>query len=193
MRYSLASIPRLALPALLALGLIALLSACSGSSGTDDAGTSEGTGGHDEVAEHSEGGVIGSDGDELVVAIRTEGVKFVPDTLTVEAGQTVRLRLDNHDPVIHDYTVDEPGFVVLEANGAQHDDHEVVGAHDDDQNEHEGDSAAQVSLVPLHIAAEGDEHAELVFEATEPGEYVFYCSVPGHREAGMEGTIIVEG
>ena len=34
---------------------------------------------------------------------------------------------------------------------------------------------------------EGSESAEL-----KPGTYTFYCAVPGHREAGMEGTLTVK-
>jgi len=59
------------------------------------------------------------------------------------------------------------------------------------------------SSVPHNIALEGtgvDEVGEVVqnggvseIEAdVEAGEYTFYCSVPGHREGGMEGTLTVE-
>jgi plastocyanin len=60
------------------------------------------------------------------------------------------------------------------------------------------------SQVPHSIAieAEGDtvDESETITDSeTEasaelaPGEFVFYCTVPGHRESGMEGTLTVTG
>lgn len=42
-----------------------------------------------------------------------------------------------------------------------------------------------------HVYAEAGQTAEGGFTATSAGEFDFYCSIPGHREAGMEGTLVV--
>lgn len=39
------------------------------------------------------------------------------------------------------------------------------------------------------VITEGEDSTEIEFKA---GEYTFYCTVPGHREGGMEGTLTVE-
>ncbi len=127
-------------------------------------------------------------GEEQVFHLHAENVKFEPSVIRVKVGETVRLTLDNHDAFLHDYTVDEAEFVVLSAGGAEHMEHEST-ADDMPGVEEEG---ALVSLEPLHIATDAKEQAHLVFSATEPDEYEFYCSVPGHRELGMVGTLTVQ-
>lgn len=49
-----------------------------------------------------------------------------------------------------------------------------------------------VDDLDAHVAAEDGESNEGGLRADDPGRYTYYCTVPGHREAGMEGTLIVE-
>jgi plastocyanin len=54
----------------------------------------------------------------------------------------------------------------------------------------------------VHIERDGEELAasDVVADGEtteasaelEPGEYTYYCAIPGHREGGMEGTLTVE-
>ncbi|HYH12721.1 MAG TPA: c-type cytochrome [Thermomicrobiales bacterium] len=42
------------------------------------------------------------------------------------------------------------------------------------------------------LPTDGSEVLITIPEDAEPGEYEFYCSVPGHREGGMYGTLVIE-
>jgi plastocyanin len=56
--------------------------------------------------------------------------------------------------------------------------------------------------VPHNIEVEGNGVSEVTDTITQgttsvtvdlkPGEYEFYCNVPGHQEAGMDGTLTVK-
>jgi plastocyanin len=45
------------------------------------------------------------------------------------------------------------------------------------------------TIAKTEVLAEGSDSAKADLK---PGEYTFYCSVPGHRQGGMEGTLTVK-
>jgi MFS family permease len=52
--------------------------------------------------------------------------------------------------------------------------------------------AFDVDSLGIHVQLPADSTTAIVIKPTRPDSLEFYCSVPGHREAGMAGTIDVE-
>lgn len=57
----------------------------------------------------------------------------------------------------------------------------------------EGDLFHDITIPALGfgLSASSDTSASGALTPPNPGRYEFFCSVPGHREAGMSGTLVV--
>ncbi len=104
----------------------------------------------------------------------TDELAFEPDSFVVPAGEEVSLDLTAQSTVEHD-------LVMADAAGAV-----MVG------DEGHDDEAMDMEESDVHIAhADAGQSVSATFTVEEPGEYVLFCSVPGHRSAGMEATLTV--
>jgi len=114
--------------------------------------------------------------------IATDNVYDKPE-LEVLAGQPVYLTFRNEGSLIHDFTIASlpmDGEAITTVN--EHDD---LGDH-----EHGAEHAA--AEVDVHVAAAiNGGSGVLQFTPTEPGTYEYYCTVEGHKEAGMVGQLVV--
>lgn len=109
-------------------------------------------------------------GHDTSINVTAREFLFAPETLTVPVGQAVTVRLQNARATVHDFTVDNIPVTGVESHG----------------DRHEMDKMAAV-----HTSANGGREGKVTFTPTQPGRFVFYCTVPGHREAGMQGTLVV--
>lgn len=139
---------------------------------------------------------------EMTIATSASELKFAPSELTVKEGEPVRIVLDNEEgTVLHDWTIEEMEVANVHAEGgAEHmmDGEDMDDDHADDEDtpknddEMSNDDMQEMGGFALHIAADAGTKALIEFTPEEAGEYTFYCTVEGHRQAGMEGKLIVE-
>ncbi|KMY52529.1 hypothetical protein AC623_20555 [Bacillus sp. FJAT-27231] len=103
------------------------------------------------------------------ILISATDYSYGPNSLNIDSQQIVTLKLVNEGKVEHDLEVVGLTAEIMKSNGA----HE----HQNKQN----------SIV--HIHAKAGEEAEITFKPLEKGQFSFYCTIPGHKEAGMVGTV----
>ena len=109
------------------------------------------------------------------VTVQAQDLVFSPTNVQVTAGQPVQLTLQNTGALEHDFSVME---FSMEGEA------EETGGMDHAM----GEGAKEPEL---HVAAGAGQSATLEFTASTPGTYEFWCTVPGHKEAGMTGTLVV--
>ncbi len=113
---------------------------------------------------------------EALFLMEMSSFAFAPDDLQVEVGEVVEIAIQNSEMVLHDFTIDDI-------------DADVHISYLGGTGQHAHEEAAKEADV--HFALTEPASGVVHLKINEPGEYVFYCSVPGHQQQGMEGTLIV--
>ena len=103
----------------------------------------------------------------------TGKMMFVPDRVEIKRGEQIRFMLSNSGELDHEFVL-----ATTEEN--------LKHAEEMKKNpemEHDDPNARRVKP---------KKRGEIVWRFTKAGQFEFGCLIPGHREAGMTGTIIVK-
>jgi uncharacterized cupredoxin-like copper-binding protein len=115
---------------------------------------------------------------ERIIELTMEGMRFIPDRIEVELGETVRFVVQNPDLIPHEVLIGS------EAEQLEHHDAHASAPPADQANvPHYG--------YGLYVPARGT--GQFVYRFDSPGEVMIGCHLPGHWEAGMKATIVVGG
>lgn len=119
---------------------------------------------------------------------------FDPSALIVTAGQEITITFTNEASVEHTFNILNASANLDQLlDGDNHeddaDDHEDG---DDDHGDDEEEELHSQVLLEMHEVKPGESSTKTFTAPSEPGVYVIFCSLPGHADAGMVGTLTVE-
>lgn len=98
---------------------------------------------------------------------------FMPARVEVKKGEQIKFVLRNNGELDHEFVLATPAENLKHA--------EAMKKNPD--MEHDDPNAKR--LAPKNTA-------EIVWKFSKPGEFEFACLIPGHRESGMVGTVVVK-
>ncbi len=111
--------------------------------------------------------------DRVIDMTMDDTMRFTPDRITVNAGETVRFFLKNTGKVPHEFVIGSMDELREHA--------EVMRRMPEMKHEEPN----SITLAPRQIGG-------VVWQFERPGTVDFACLVPGHFEAGMVGKVQVE-
>lgn len=132
-----------------------------------------------------------------VIEISAFEMGYTPPSVILEEGKEYTLMLKNDGEIFHDLTAKKldveityMGEMPDHPEGMSFIDEifEVKKAHA--SGSHEGGHEEKMNYI--HMNVEPGQMVKIKFIPKETGEFKFYCSVPGHEEAGMHGNFEVE-
>ncbi len=114
--------------------------------------------------------------------LTTTDLAFSTNRLEVTAGQSVKITLNNEGALEHDFSImamPHIGEIHAESN-------QMAGA----TMSHDMSSMDEQPEIHMVVASGGSSTIE--FTPSTAGEYEFFCTIAGHREAGMRGVLVVK-
>jgi uncharacterized cupredoxin-like copper-binding protein len=109
------------------------------------------------------------------VTVEAREFQFQPSRIEAVAGRAMRIRFQNRGSLQHDFSILSLPMTGMRAQSA--------GSHD------MGASGAEPQL---HVTATSGKDGWVEFTPTQAGTYDIFCTVPGHREAGMAARLEVK-
>ncbi|MFP5409899.1 MAG: plastocyanin/azurin family copper-binding protein [Gammaproteobacteria bacterium] len=126
------------------------------------------------VFEQTAWGIAGkpADAGRTITIDMTDAMRFTPDKITVEEGETVRFVVRNRGRMLHEMVIGTPDELVKHAAM-------MVKFPNMEHDE------------PYMVHVDPGKTGEIVWTFNRAGQFEFACLIPGHFEAGMRGTLTV--